>query len=46
MAASWSCLSIFDITGTIGALIIRIGFGRVYYTIMITRNPQNSTGSY
>ena len=31
-----------DADGTsVGALIIRIGFGGLYYTIIILRNPQN-----
>ena len=29
----------------IGALIIRIGFGGIYFPILIFRNPPNSIGS-
>ena len=32
-------------SSNIGAFIIRIGFG-AHYSILIIRNPQNSTGNY
>ena len=31
--------------GNVGALIIRIGFGGVSYTIAMTKNPKNNRGN-
>ena len=41
---TWALLSFSTKDPTIGALIIRIGFG-VYYTIVLLRNPQKSVGN-
>ena len=42
------CASLQVVTegSNIGALIIRIGRLEAHYTITITRNPQNSIGTY